>query len=153
MIHTVRILTTARLGRRGGVLLALAFVDLVYGYALVNPADEQARSSAYLWRDHIMPTEAWGVIWIVVGVTLALNAFLRRDRVGYALAVALKMGWAAICLASFVVGHVPQGYLAAAYWLAMAVIAMIVAGLAEPAESRQVTVLSDQPTDSDGPDL
>ena len=90
-IRTVKVLSSSRLGYRGAFLLFLALVDLVYGLFLVRPAPEQIRTTQFEWRAHIMPTQAWGSVWITVGVVLLISAFLRQDRIGYALAIALKV--------------------------------------------------------------
>jgi hypothetical protein len=63
-MRTYHILTSTRLGYRGAFLLFLAALDGVYGWFLVNPTSEQERTTQFQWRDHIMPTEAWGVIWL-----------------------------------------------------------------------------------------
>lgn len=140
-IRTYRILSSTRLGSRGAVLLVLAAIDVLFGAVLVYPPVEQLHSSAYLWRDHIMPTQVWGMIWIAVGVIVGANAFVRQDRVGYGFAIAIKIAWAFLALISAISGAVPGAWASVIVWGLAAVWVIIDSGRSETMHTREVTVL------------
>lgn len=142
-IRTVRILSSSRLGYRGAFLLFLALVDLVYGWFLVNPTPEQVRTTQFEWRAHIMPTHAWGAIWLTVAVALLISAFMRQDRIGYALAIALKVGWAFVAAAGGITGHVQGSWTTVTIWGVFAGLTILESGRPEPIRTETVTVLDD----------
>jgi hypothetical protein len=142
VIRTYRILSSTRLGYRGAFLLFLAAIDVVYGWFLVNPTPEQTRTSQFVWRDHIMPTEAWGVIWLTVAFILAVSAFLKQDRIGYAAAIALKLGWAFIAAVAALSGSVQGGWSSVAIWGGFAGLTIMESGRAEPLHTEEVTIIN-----------
>lgn len=142
-IRTYRVLSSSRLGYRGAFLLFLALVDVVYGWFLINPTDESQRTSAYEWRAHIMPPQAWGAIWLTVGVVLLISAFMRQDRIGYALAVALKVGWVFVAAAGGVVGRVEGAWTTVVIWGVFAGLTLLESGRPEPLHTENVTVIDD----------
>jgi hypothetical protein len=145
-VHTYRVLSSSRLGYRGAFLLFLALVDVVYGWFLINPTDEARRTSAYEWRSHIMPPQAWGAIWITVGLVLLISAFMRQDRVGYALAVALKVAWVVVAAAGGASGHVEGAWTTVVIWGVFAGLTVLESGRPEPLQTHDVTVIDDEPT-------
>jgi hypothetical protein len=146
-IRTYRVLSNTRLGYRGAFLLFLAMIDLVYGWFLVNPTDESINTSQFVWRDHIMPTQAWGVIWLAAAAVLVISAFVKQDRVGYAVAIGLKVGWAFIAAASAITGHVPGAWSAVAIWGGFACLTIMESGRPEPLTTHAVTVIDEEPED------
>jgi hypothetical protein len=140
-IRTYRVLSSSRLGYRGAFLLFLAVIDLIYGWFLVHPTPESRNTTQFVWRDHIMAPEAWGTIWIVVGVALLFSAFMRQDRVGYALAVGLKVGWAFVAAAGGLSGHVQGAWTTVAIWGGFAALTVLESGRPEPLQSHEVTIL------------
>ena len=142
-IRTYRVLSSTRLGYRGAFLLFLAVIDVVYGWFLVNPTPEQVTTSQFRWRDEIMPTQAWGVIWLVAAAVLLMSAFARQDRIGYAVAVGLKVGWAVIAAASAVGGNVQGAWSSVAIWGGFAALTIMESGRPEPLSTHTVTVIDD----------
>lgn len=142
-IRTVHVLSSSRLGYRGAFLLFLAIIDFVYGWFLINPAPEQVKTSQFAWRDGIMPTEAWGVIWVTVGVAVLISAFMRQDRIGYALAIALKIGWAFVALVGGLTGHTQGAWTTVVIWGGFAALTILESGRAEPVRSHEVTVMDE----------
>jgi fatty acid desaturase len=140
-VRSFRVLSRSKLGYRGSFLLTLAVLDLLYGWSLINPSPEQLRSSAYEFRSHLLPTEAFGMVWIVVGIVLAMQAWIQKDRVGFTLAIAIKMVWAFIAFASFATGKVDQGWVSCAIWLIFAAMTIVVSGWPEPIRSHTVTIM------------
>lgn len=95
-------------GRRGGALLILAAMDLVYGAALITAhlgASELSATSAKWWPASLgtlfdIPTSTWGWIWIGTGLLLVSGAPRRYfDRWQIAASVTLKFVWAGASLA------------------------------------------------------
>lgn len=144
-IRTVKVLKRSRLGFRGAILLCLAFIDLVYGLTLALPSHETRDGSAYQWRQEFLPTEIWGIVWIAVGVFLIVQAWSRRDRAAYAVAVAIKLLWMTVALGSWLLGPVPASQALAIVGIfgAFACIAFVVSLWPEPITSRSVTTMSE----------
>lgn len=147
MIRTYRILSSTRLGYRGAFLLFLAIIDLIYGWFLINPTPEQTKTTQFVWRDHIMPTEAWGVVWLTVAVVLIVSAFLRQDRIGYAAAIGLKVGWAFLAGAAGLTGNVQGAWTTVAIWGGFAGLTIMESGRAEPLHTHEVTIINGDPED------
>lgn len=148
-IRTFRVLSNSNIGYRGAVLLILAVVDLIYGGFLTSPPAEQLATSQFRWRDCILPTQAWGIIWVTVGVVLLASAFLQQDRVGYSLAIGIKVGWAVLAACSALSGQVHGAWVSVAVWGAFAVLTMIEASRPEPIRSHDITII-DPDSDSEG---
>lgn len=143
-VRTVRVISSSRLGYRGAFLLFLAAIDLLYGWAaMIHPTAESRLTSAFIWRDRFMPAEAWGSIWVVVGSALLISAFMRQDRIGYALAIALKIGWATVAALGGIIGHVQGAWSAVAIWGGVAGMTILVSGWPEPVRTEDATVIDD----------
>jgi hypothetical protein len=143
-VRTVKVLSSSRLGYRGAFLLFLALVDVVYGWFLINPTSESQRTSAFQWRAHIMPPAAWGAIWLTVGIVLLISAFMRQDRIGYALAIALKVGWVFVSAAGGVTGHVEGAWTTVVIWGVFAGLTLLESGRPEPLQTHDVTVIDNE---------
>src|SRR4051812_15986396 len=97
-------------GKRGRVLLFFGSLDLVIAVSLAVP-DAEARRGAYLtWLAAIAPTWLWAAVWAVAGVTCLWQAFCRRDGIGFAAAIGLKLFWALACIAAWLFGGFERGY-------------------------------------------
>ena len=143
--RTLRVVSSSRLGYRGAFLLFLAIIDFIYGWFLAHPTPESRDTSQFVWRDHIMPTQAWGGIWIGVGAALLISAFMRQDRIGYALALALKIGWAFVAVAGGLTGHVQGSWTAVAIWGGFAALTVLESGRPEPIRTETVTEVDAEP--------
>jgi hypothetical protein len=144
-IRTVRVLKQSKLGFRGAFLLGLAMIDVIYGLTLLLPSTETRAGSAYAWRSEFLPTEAWGALWILVGVFLSTQAWARRDRAAYAVAVAVKLLWAVIAIMSWVLGPVPASgaWGLGSIFLAFAWLTFVASLWSEPITSRTVTTMQE----------
>lgn len=143
-VRTLRVLSSSRLGYRGAILLCFALVDFVYSWFLINPTPEQRHTSDFVWRSTVMPAAAWGAIWVVAGLTLLATAFMRQDRIGYAVAIALKVAWAFVAVVGGINGHVQGAGRTVAIWGVFALIAIIESGRPEPVHTETVTVIDDE---------
>jgi hypothetical protein len=143
----MRLLDRTRLGVRGAFLLGLAEVDLVYGAGLLFPSGETRASSAYAWRQEFMPTETWGVIWMLVGVFLITQAWARRDRAAYAVAIIIKLVWVVVALGSWIAGPVSQGWQTAGLFFGFAAVTFVMSMVSEQRPSTTVTPMPDDHDD------
>lgn len=147
-IRTVRVLSSSRLGYRGAFLLFLAIIDAIYGWFLIRPTSESQQTSQFVWRAHIMPTEVWGSIWLIVAAALLASAFMRQDRIGYALAIALKVGWAFVAAIGGLSGRVQGSWTSVSIWGGFAALTILVSGWPEPLRSEDITVIDNDGSDS-----
>jgi len=124
--------TKARIGHRGAVLLFFSFLDFVYALSLFSPPAEAKRSLALAYIGHVLPLSTWGFLWGGVGVVLLLGAFSHRDRWAFAAGVCLKVLWGGTYLMGWLLAGLDRGWLAAAIWLALAVMLYIISDWPEP---------------------
>lgn len=119
--------TVRRVGRRGATLLLLALLDLIYAAALALPPEETRATSGYRYISALLPAPVWAAAWLTVGLVCLINSCRASDRVGFALAAALKAGWGLLYLAGWAAGAITRGWTSAAIWLAVAAWLLIVA--------------------------
>jgi hypothetical protein len=106
-----------RIGRRGASLLFVGLVALVLGLSIAAPPEEVRDSPGYMMLASVLPLGVWAAAWGVTGVTCLFQAFMRSDRVAFALATALMTAWGIVYGVGAVIGTVPRGWVAAAVWL------------------------------------
>lgn len=140
-LRAAKALDRTRLGIRGFVLLGFAEVDLVYGAGLLFPSPETRGSSMYAWRQEFMPSEAWGAIWVAVGLFLITQAWSRRDRAAYTVAIIIKLVWAVIAAGAWAFGGVGQGWQTAGLFFGIAVVAIAASLHEEPMYPRTVRTM------------
>lgn len=126
-------------GKRGRVLLFFGFLDLVYAVSLAAPDEGTQRTAFFAWLAEIMPLWFWSGMWAVVGVACLWQAFCRRDGIGFAAAIALKVVWGIVCVGGWLFGHVDRGYVSAAIWLGLAYFVVNIASWPEPGDGRGPT--------------
>lgn len=149
-VSTFRVLSTSRLGYRGGFLAILAVVNILYGWSLVDPTAEQLASASYQWRSIYAPPWAWGGMWILVGIIAMVSAFLPHDGAGYGAAIGWDVLWALIALASTIAGDVPRGWVSTIIWGAAAGWAALCSSWPEPVKIRTVTAINVQTMELSG---
>ncbi len=121
-----------RIGRRGAVLLILFAVDIGVGWSFIDPTAEASQAQNAMWRDGFLPSWAWGLMWIGVGVCCLVAAFAKQDWIGYVPAVTLKAVWATLEITGWLSGAIDQGYRPGLIWIGFAALIFAVAGLREP---------------------
>lgn len=126
------------LGRRGRVLLFFGFLDLIYGASLIFPDREVSRTALFMYLGELMPIGAYGIVWMAVGVVCLWQSFLRRDSVGFATAISIKVAWGLLCVGGWLFGGVERGYASATIWLGLAWFVWIISGWPEP-EGQEVS--------------
>lgn len=112
-------------------MLIFGFIDEVVGYSLLDSQSRPVNVAVYKAIQHLAPLFVWAIVWIVVGVVCAAQAFARDDRVGFACAIAIKVVWAGGFLAAWVVYGAYRGWVAAATWGVMAALVYLISGWPE----------------------
>lgn len=136
-----------RIGRRGASLFFLSFLDIVFGWSLLNPEPALKDSPAYKYIERYFSLNTWGAIWICTGIICLIGAFLKRDSFSFACAMLLKFVWGSVSFFSWLNAGVYRGYVGAAIWIAFAGFVGVLAGWPEP-ESEYSSPLS--PTKPEG---
>jgi hypothetical protein len=124
------------LGKRGRVLLFFGFVDTVIAASLAFPDASTRRADLYVWLAAFAPLWVWSLAWALTALVLFWQAFCRRDAIGYASAIGLKIGWGLLCLGGWLAGEADRGYVFAGIWLGTAALVGTIAGWAEPEGER-----------------
>lgn len=125
------------LGKRGRVLLFFGALDLVYAFSLTAPDEATRRGPLFTWLADIGPLWAWAIAWAAVGAVCLWQAWCRRDSIGYAAAIGLKIGWGLVCLGGWLFGDVDRGYVSAAIWLGTAALVGVIASWPEPGGGKE----------------
>lgn len=118
-------------GKRGRVLLFFGALDLIYAVSLASPDETTRHAPMFVWLAEVAPLWAWSVMWAGVGVACLVHAFFRRDQVGYAAAIGLKIGWGLLSLGGWLFGGVDRGYVSAVIWLGLAWMVWVISGWPE----------------------
>lgn len=123
-------------GKRGRVLLFFGALDLIYAVSLAAPDTATRAGTLFGWLASIAPLWAWSVAWSTVGAILLWQAFCRRDQIGFAAAIGLKIFWGIACLGGWLFGGIERGYVSAAIWLGLAYMVSVIAGWPEPEDRK-----------------
>lgn len=127
-------------GKRGRVLLFFGALDVVYAISLIVPDRATLGGPLFEWLGEIAPLWAWAALWAAVGVVCLWQAFCRRDSIGYAAAILLKLAWGVMCLGGWLFGGVDRGYVSAIIWLGLAwAVVWNVASWPEPGDRKGPT--------------
>lgn len=114
-----------QVGRRGAFLGFLAILDLGYAYSLWP----------YRVPRHvtlILPARIWAAAWLVAGLACAVGVFMRRDRVPYTFASAIKALWAMLYFHFWLVQRIPNMWISALVWLVFAFVVLMVSAWPDP---------------------
>lgn len=127
------------LGRRGRVLLFFGCLDLVYAVSLIAPDATTRETPFFVWLASIMPLWFWAIAWGGVAVACLWQSVCRRDQIGYAAAICLKVCWGVVCVGGWLFGDVERGYVSGAVWLGLAWMVGTLAGWPEPGDRKGPT--------------
>jgi PAS domain S-box-containing protein len=120
-----------RIGNRGYSLMFVGSLSLIISQSL-GDADRLVRASpVYKALSEIMPLSAWAVMWGIVGVVCIIQAFMRVDRVAFALAAAAMWAWGLVYAYVWIKDDLPRGYYGAAIWIAFGGWLMLIANWPE----------------------
>jgi hypothetical protein len=123
-------------GKRGRMLLFFGALDVIYAVSLAEPSEATRRAALFSWLDEIAPLWLWSAMWAAVGATCLVQAFCRRDGIGFAAAICLKIVWGIVCLGAWLFGSLDRGYVTAAVWLGLAYVVSVISGWEEPGGGR-----------------
>lgn len=123
-----------RIGRRGAALLFFFILDFFNGWSLLDPLPESRQSHGTQWLASVLPLEAWGAIWLFVGLLCLIGALIRTDVVAWVAAMSIKVMWGLLWLLGWMLDGVERGWVFAAFWLALAALVALLAGWAEPGD-------------------
>ena len=121
-----------RIGHRGATLIFFGLLDLIFCASLLFPAKQDQQSDQLKWLADILPLWAWGLVWGGVGVVCLWYAPRRRDHVGFAAAIGLKVLWGLVSLAGWLVGDAERGWVSVLVWLGFAYLVRVIASWPEP---------------------
>ena len=123
---TCRRLAADHVGRRGGFLLFLALLDVVYGYALIR----HPLAGPHPFR-LLLPVGVWAGLWIAAGAACVAQAPMRRDKLAFSVQATLDAAWSALWAQLWIVQRVPDGWLSVVIWAVFAATVVMVAGWPE----------------------
>lgn len=140
----------ARLGRRGLFMLLLGAVQVIYGAGLLAAAGTRP-ARLHWWPGSVsepggLPLGAWGILWCAIGGLCLSAAWTTADRIGYAAAVLLNTGWAALAVQRWLATGEAGAWAPAAIYTGIAVGVFLVSGWPEPVPPPDLPVLPPPPT-------
>jgi hypothetical protein len=113
-----------RIGRRGLFLLFLALLDILYGWSLLASPPLALGLPLHL----ILPQMSWAWLWISTGLFLVPGAFLKADRLFFALAAFLKAAWAGAWVDVWLSdAFFPRAWVSVVIWGAFAGVVVVIA--------------------------
>lgn len=124
------------IGHRGTALLFFALLDLIYGTSMLLAPAETLATPAYVFLAQILPIPVWAGVWLAVGLLCLMQAFMRLDRLAFACASGLKVGWGLVHLVGWIAVDLPRAYVSAAIWLAFAGFVQVISTWPEPGGGR-----------------
>ncbi len=130
-----RSLLGTRIGFRGASLLFFSLYQGVYSFSLFSAPVAQAGGLAFVAS--IAPLWVWGSLWGIAAVASGVDAFRKRDQLGFALTIAVQLMWAALYVGLAVAGFGgPRGYVGAVIYVAFSAFVAIISAWPEPSRAR-----------------
>jgi hypothetical protein len=123
----------ARLGRRGALLTLKGVIATLYGYGQVAQSGPPNPGLCLLLK--LAPLTVWGGLWIAVGVTALVCAWLREgwDWPGFTAVWLISSAWAmSFLVAWWPLGEFPRGWVAALIFGAFGGVCLVAIGWEEP---------------------
>jgi hypothetical protein len=107
-----------------------ALVGISYILSDANAARESSLRIALAW----MPFDAWGCVWILVGMLAILSSRWppASETWGYTTMTGLSAAWSAFYLFGIFLGAPPQGFSGVLVWGLMAFLWWAISGLVNP---------------------
>lgn len=137
-VASTRFLITSaarHVGRRGAFLIFLALLDVVLGYAIVQPLPfGLTRAALYQPFVEIMPLQAWAAWWMATGVLAGIAAVWTRLRpVAFGAGALIKIAWSLGYLIGWVerVPAFSRGYQTAAIYLSFGLVTLLISSWRE----------------------
>lgn len=134
-IHQMREFLALRAWQRHSLVLAVAgtvyvLIGVSYILAEAKPTQESSLRLALAW----MPLEAWGVVWIVVGLLAILSSRWppASETWGYTTMTGLSAAWSAFYACGIALGAPVQGLPGVLVWGLVAFLWWAISGLVNP---------------------
>lgn len=133
--HAVRQLARRK---RASVLLVVGFIFAVNGWVMYDTAGvikiAPTAMKSYAAHDDVMPLEAWGWVFIVVGVTSAIAGFVARlpAWIGFAGLQLLATFWGLLFVASYLQTDYTRALIGLTQWALVAALLAITSGWEDP---------------------
>lgn len=127
-------ITHAPIRRRGACLLIFGFIPFSIGGALfVQPTARDGRPRTIPVLEWLAPAEFWSIVWMVLGLVAMVCAFgsWRPQHIGYQLAYILPTFWGAGYFASWALGLLVTGWIAALVYLGYSLLVIVISGWEE----------------------
>jgi hypothetical protein len=121
--------------RHSFVLVVAGVVYICYGAALAAVPPSDVRLISFRLAVELMPTRAWGIVWIIVGLLAVASARWppQSETWGYAAMSGLAAFWSAVIGLGIVFMDTPtQGITGVLVWALMAFMWWAISGLVNP---------------------
>jgi hypothetical protein len=121
-------------GRRGACLIAIGYLEFIYGLAMVAEPNFRARPGIDV-ATTVLPGVVWGYLWVIFGTLAILGAFLPTgyDRHGFRAAYPMPVIWGTNYLVSVLLGEYANGWIAglavSSIWYGYAFLILAVSGM------------------------
>ena len=121
---------------RAVFLLLIGLMQIVYGAGLLEASGHHP-SALHWWPGAVtslagVPLRGWGLIWITVGIILAVTCWMRLDRWQFVLAAALNATWACLAVQRWLMTREPGAWAPAAIYITIAVSVLLIAIWPDP---------------------
>lgn len=124
-------------GRRGSALLFFAFLDFVYSFSLWAPPVDAKKTASLKFIASVLPLPVWATLWAIAAVLCLIDAFRKKDKIGFAAAITIKVLWGWLFIIGGVAAHLERAYVSATVWLCLAAWVAIISGWPEPPIQRK----------------
>lgn len=124
--------------KRASVLLVIGFIYAVQGWVMYDTAGTIKASpvaiQSYAAHDDVMPLDAWGWVFIVVGVTASISGFVARlpAWIGFAGLQLLALAWGLLFVASYFQTDYTRALVGLTQWALVAALLAITSGWEDP---------------------
>ena len=122
------------IGRRGSCLLAIGYLEFIYGLAMVAEPDFRARPGIDVITAFV-PGFVLGVMWVGFGVVTMIGSLLPTgfDRHGFRAAYPMPVVWGTNYLVSVMLGEYESGWVSglavSSIWFGYAFLILAVSGM------------------------
>lgn len=122
-------LKRAPYGLRGWAILLWGGIWTTWGITLSSFSGERSSASLYDVVVRFLPLEAWGWVWVAVGVLGALAGVLRRHSVGFVILMLMPWGWGVGLIGAHFTAQSPSGIPLGLTFLALGTSIAITSGM------------------------